>query len=251
MGETRPPLVAVIDDSAETRRVLEVVLGHAGFRVRTAQDGVEGLALLDDEHPDLFVLDLLMPGMDGFEVCREIRSRSDAYVIMLTSKTDEVDRVLGLTIGADDYLIKPSANAELVARIRAMLRRPRQLAAGGVVRRIADLEIDLDAHEVRQRGAVVPLTRIEFALLDALSEHPRRVQSAEQLLVRIWGAEWAEAHHLIEVHVSKLRRKLGDDSRDPTYVLTVRGAGYRMCDTPPVGGSPGSPPADGTVHVHG
>jgi DNA-binding response OmpR family regulator len=249
MGETRPPLVAVIDDSAEARRVLEVVLDDAGFRVRTAADGIEGLALLDEEVPDLVVLDLLMPGMDGFEVCREIRSRSDAYVIMLTSKADEVDRVLGLTIGADDYLVKPFANAELVARIRAMLRRPRQLAEDGRVRRIADLEIDLDAHEVRRGAEVVPLTRIEFALLEALSEHPRRVRSSEHLLVRIWGREWAEAHHLIEVHISKLRRKLGDDSRNPTYVLTVRGAGYRMCDTPPVEQPPDSSQAGGPVHV--
>jgi DNA-binding response OmpR family regulator len=225
-----PPLVVAIDDAPEVRRLLTRLLEREGFRVRTAEDGESGLRLVADEDPDVVILDLVMPGMDGFEVCRQLRARSDAYVIVLTSKSSEVDRVVGLTIGADDYVVKPFHGAELVARVRAMLRRPRRPSGGELVRRLQDLEIDLDAREARLRGTPVPLTRIEFAILEVLSENPRHVHSREELLARVWGPGWAGESHLVDVHISKLRRKLGDDSRHPTYVLTVRGSGYRMCD---------------------
>jgi DNA-binding response OmpR family regulator len=237
-------LVAAIDDSADVRLLLEGVLEAEGFRVRTAADGEGGLALVAEEAPDLVVLDLVLPGMDGLEVCRRIRERSDAYVILLTSKGSETDRVVGLTIGADDYLVKPFAPAELVARLRALMRRPRRPGTGPI-RRVRDLVIDLEGREVRLGSTPVQLTRIEFALLEALSENPRRVLSREQLLARVWGPQWSSEGHLVEVHVSKLRRKLGDDGRAPSYVLTVRGAGYRMCDPEPPDGSAlrGSPSA--------
>jgi DNA-binding response OmpR family regulator len=236
MDVNRRPLVVAIDDSADVLRLLERVLEAEGFRVRTAADGESGLALVAEEVPDLVVLDLVLPGMDGLEVCRQIRARSDAYVILLTSKGSETDRIVGLTIGADDYLVKPFATAELVARLRALLRRPRR-AESGRIRRVRDLVVDLEAREVRLAGEPVPLTRIEFALLEALSENPRRVLSREQLLARVWGPAWSSEGHLVEVHVSKLRRKLGDDGRAPSYLLTVRGAGYRMCDPDPQDGS--------------
>jgi DNA-binding response OmpR family regulator len=229
-------LVVVIDDAPEVRLLLETVLQREGFRVSSAADGQSGLDLIEQEPPDLVVLDLVMPGMDGLEVCQRIRSSSDVYVILLTAKSSQVDRVVGLTVGADDYLVKPFSTAELVARLRAMLRRPRQSTDAAGIRRIADLELDLEAREVRKGGAPVHLTRIEFALLETLTENPRRVQSRQQLLARVWGPEWSRESHLIDVHISKLRRKLGESRDGPRYVLTVRGAGYRMHNVEPVDG---------------
>jgi DNA-binding response OmpR family regulator len=232
-----PPLVVVIDDALEVRLLLETALQREGFRVRSAADGQSGLDLIEEEPPDLVILDLVMPGMDGLEVCRRIRSASDVYVLLLTARSSELDRVVGLTVGADDYLVKPFSTAELVARLRAMLRRPRQQSADAAgTRRIAGLELDLEAREVRKGGAPVHLTRIEFDLLEALTEHPRRVQSRQQLLARVWGPEWVREGHLIDVHISKLRRKLGETSDGGRYVLTVRGAGYRMHDVQSVDG---------------
>jgi DNA-binding response OmpR family regulator len=247
------PLVVVIDDAPEVRLLLETVLKGEGFRVSAAADGQSGLDLIEQEPPDLVVLDLVMPGMDGLEVCQRIRSRSDVYVILLTARGSQLDRVVGLTVGADDYLVKPFSTAELVARLRAMLRRPRRsadaVAAG--IRRIADLELDLEAREVRKGGAPVHLTRIEFALLEALTDNPRRVQSREQLLARIWGREWSGESHLIDVHISKLRRKLDQNGEGRRYVLTVRGAGYRMDDAGPADRRAHTPPPRHQDAPHG
>jgi DNA-binding response OmpR family regulator len=248
VSEAPQTTVVVIDDAPEIGLCVEAVLSREGFRVRTALDGGGGLALARSEQPELVVLDLGLPDMDGLDVCRALRRISDAYVIILSSRRSEADRVAGLSAGADDYLVKPFSTAELVARVRAMLRRPRHLSADGPVRRLCDLEIDLEACEVRRAGQVVPLTRIEFALLEALLDNPRRVRGRTELLTRVWGPEWAEEHNLIDVHISKLRRKLGDDGRAPTYVLTVRGAGYRLCDPLSTGAHDGAPGgADGEV----
>jgi DNA-binding response OmpR family regulator len=230
MSEPRAPGIVVIDDAPEVRLLLDEVLGAEGFRVRTAEDWQRGLALVKEEEPDVVLLDLVLPGMDGFEICRQLRQRSAAYVIVLSSKGEQIDRVRGLSAGADDYLAKPFSTAELVARIRAMLRRPRTACSNGHRRRVRDLELDLDAREVRLAGEPVNLTPIEFALLDALMAAPRRVHSREELLTRVWGPDRSSSINLVDVHISKLRRKLGDDSRYPTYVRTVRSEGYRMCD---------------------
>jgi DNA-binding response OmpR family regulator len=228
MTRERGLTAVVIDDQPEVRAVLEQLLGAAGFRVLVAGGGEAGVALVAEHGADVVLLDLLLPGIDGFETCRRLREVSDAYVIMLTSKRSEADRVAGLTIGADDYVTKPFSGPELLARIRAMLRRPRSDAGQGSVRRHGELQLDVGTREVRVRDEPVELTRIEFALLELLTRQPTQVRSRTELLEVVWGPEWVGEDHLVDVHMSRLRGKLGDDARVPRYVVTVRGVGYRM-----------------------
>jgi DNA-binding response OmpR family regulator len=177
----------------------------------------------------VIVLDLGLPGIDGVEVCRQVRTFSEAYVVMLTGRDEEVDRLVGLSVGADDYMTKPFSPRELVARIRAMLRRPRGGSAeSGEERRVGDLAIDVGAREVRAGEERVELTRTEFDLLAILTDHPKQVLTRAQLLERVWGADWFGDDHVVDVHMSSLRRKLGDDPRSPRYIRTVRGVGYRL-----------------------
>jgi DNA-binding response OmpR family regulator len=174
----------------------------------------------------------MLPGIDGIEACRQIRTFSDAYIVMLTARVEEIDRIVGLSTGADDYVTKPFSPGELMARVRAMLRRPRpsraQPASGA--RRFGDLEIDPQAREVRIADMPVELTKIEFDLLDVLSAEPRVVFSRERLLQRVWGGDWFGDDHVVDVHIANLRTKLSDDPRNPRYLRTVRGVGYRMGD---------------------
>jgi DNA-binding response OmpR family regulator len=174
------------------------------------------------------VLDLMLPGLDGVEACRRIRQFSDAYIVMLTARADESDKIVGLSTGADDYVTKPFSPPELVARVRAMLRRPRASAATAVPRRVGKLEIDPAAREVRVAGEPVELTKLEFDLLDVLSAEPGVVFSRVQLLERVWGPGWFGDDHVVDVHLANLRRKLGDDALVQRYVRTVRGVGYRI-----------------------
>jgi DNA-binding response OmpR family regulator len=233
MGEGTGARALVVDDAPEMRELVATVLRREGFVVETAADAGTALGTARAWLPDVVVLDLGLPGMDGVEVCRRLRTFSDAYVVMLTGRHDEVDRLIGLSVGADDYVTKPFSPRELVARVRAMLRRPRSGSAvsEGVarsVRRIGELEVDTDAHEVKVAGRVVELTKIEYDLLCALAERPRVALSRSQLLERVWGPNWYGDHHVVDVHVSKLRQKLGDDARAPRFVRTVRGYGYRL-----------------------
>ena len=171
----------------------------------------------------------MLPGMDGIEVCRRIRTFSDAYIIMLTARTEEIDRLIGLSVGADDYLGKPFSPRELVARIRAMLRRPRAADPGiEPVRRFGALQIDPIAREVQLDGELLELTRTEFDLLEVLSAHPRRVFARRILLEEVWGGDWFGDDHVVEVHMANLRHKLSDDPQEPRYIRTIRGIGYRM-----------------------
>ncbi|MEZ5100234.1 MAG: response regulator transcription factor [Thermoleophilia bacterium] len=222
----------VVDDAPEFVRMVAGLLSREQFEVETAANGAGALELARTFDPDVVVLDIGLPDIDGMEVCRQLRLFSDAYVVMLTGRDGEVDRLVGLTVGADDYVTKPFYPRELVARIRAMLRRPRPGRAAALpaepARCFGDLEVDIPAHEVRLRGEPVELTRTEFALLDALSENPRVTLSRGQLLERVWGDGWFGDDHVIDVHVSNLRRKLEEDPRKPRYVLTVRGYGYRF-----------------------
>jgi DNA-binding response OmpR family regulator len=227
-AEGRPALV--VDDAPETRMLLTALLMQEGFAVQEAGDGDAAIAAARRAAPELVLLDVEMPGRDGISVCRELREFSDAYVIMLTAQDTEVDKVRGLSSGADDYVTKPFSSAELVARVRAMLRRPRggeEPAADGP-RTFAELTIDPLAREVRLGDRELELTRTEFDLLDVLSARPRVAFSRAQLLDRVWGPNWFGDHHLVDVHVSNLRHKLGDSSRSPRFVATVRGVGYRM-----------------------
>jgi DNA-binding response OmpR family regulator len=220
----------VVDDEPSLVRAVAEYLRHEGYTVDTAGDGDTALAAARTAPPDVVVLDLMLPGIDGVEVCRQLRTFSDAYVIMLTARTDEVDTLIGLSVGADDYLTKPFSPRELVARVKAMLRRPRTAgpADAAPARRIGALTIDPQAREVHLTGQLVELTRTEFDILDALSARPRTVFTRARLVESVWGNGWIGDDHLVDVHIGHLRRKLGDDPTDPRYILTVRGVGYRM-----------------------
>jgi len=229
----RARILVVEDDPAIAHLVAEY-LGHEGYQVEVAGDGERGVELAREAAPDVILLDVMLPGIDGVEVCRQVRTFSDAYVLMLTARGDEVDRVVGLSVGADDYVVKPFSPRELSARVQAMLRRPRPSRStdeprdGRGVRRFGDLVIDAEGHEVSVGGVPVELTRTEFDLLEALSAHPRTVVERRRLLAAVWGDDRYGDDHVIDVHVANLRRKLGDDPTAPRYVRTVRGIGYRM-----------------------
>ncbi len=219
----------VVDDEAPLVALVRSYLEREGFDVDTAGDGERAVELVRDTDPDVVVLDVMLPGIDGIEVCRRIRSFSDAYILMLTARAEEVDKIVGLSTGADDYLAKPFSPGELVARIRTLLRRPRQPATTEPPpRRFGDLVVDPLAREVRRGGELVELTRLEFDLLDALAASPRIAFTRQQLLERVWGPAWFGDDHVVDVHVANLRRKLGDDGRAQRYIRTVRGVGYRM-----------------------
>jgi DNA-binding response OmpR family regulator len=218
----------IVDDAPEIRRLMERALAADGWLVVEAGDGEQALESARAQPPDIVLLDLGLPGMDGIEVCRRLRAFSDAYVIILTSRNEEIDTLVGLAAGADDYVPKPASGRQIVARARAMLRRPRNSRRpepDDPTRRFGALEVDPGGREVRIGGEVVALTRIEFDLLEALTATPRVVVSRATLLETIWGANWYGDDHVVDVHISNLRRKIGSG-----YVRTVRGVGYRMGD---------------------
>jgi DNA-binding response OmpR family regulator len=217
----------VVDDEPSLVRAVVGYLEREGFQVTSASDGEQALQLAREDAPDVVVLDLGLPGIDGVEVCRVLRTFSDAYVVMLTARADEIDKLIGLSVGADDYLTKPFSLRELVARIRTMLRRPRT-AVPGLVRRFGPLTIDPVARDVTLNDVLIHLTRTEFDVLDALSEHPRQAFTRRQLIERVWDSDWVGDEHLVDIHIGHVRRKLDDDPADPHYILTVRGIGYRM-----------------------
>jgi DNA-binding response OmpR family regulator len=211
--------------------VVASYLERDGHQVECAFDGLAAVTAARQRPPDVIVLDLGLPGLDGVEVCRQLRTFTDCYVVMLTARTDEVDKLIGLGVGADDYMTKPFSPRELVARVRAMLRRPRSdSAAGGhgPVRTFGPLGVDVLAREVHLDDRVVDLTRTEFDLLAVLSARPRMAFSRRQLIEAVWGQDWVGDEHLVDVHIGHLRRKLGDDPTEPRFIRTVRGIGYRM-----------------------
>jgi len=222
--------VLVVEDEPVLAGVVGNYLDRAGFDVRRCEDGGAAVELARQWRPDVVVLDLGLPVLDGVEVCRQLRTFSDCYVVMLTARSDEVDKLIGLSVGADDYVTKPFSARELVARVQAMLRRPRTAPAGPTPPRwiFGPLTIDPSAREVALAGVPVNLTPTEFDLLAALAEDPRTVLSRSTLLRRVWGAGWAADDRLVDVHLGRVRRKLGDDPASPRFILTVRGAGYRM-----------------------
>ena len=225
-----PVTVVVVDDERPLVTLVTRYLEREGYRVHAAHDGNEALEVIERVDPDVIVLDLMLPGIDGLEVARRVREHGDPYILMLTARTEEVDRIVGLRVGADDYVTKPFSPNELVARIQAMLRRPRRAVPAGDQdqRTFGQLVIDPAAREVTVAGEPVELTRLEFDLLDTLSAEPRVVFSKDQLLERVWGSAAYRDDHVVAVHMANLRRKLGDTSDEPRYVRTVRGVGYRM-----------------------
>lgn len=220
-------LVLVVDDEQPIRELVRTYLRSEHMDVITAEDGPAALEAIREHQPDVVVLDVMLPGFDGIEVCRRLRAFSDAYVLMLTARGEETDRVVGLSIGADDYLVKPFSPRELVARIKALLRRPRAAPATAGP---AGLTVDAERHEVVVDDRPVPLTVIEFDLLAALAREPGVVLTREQLLDRVWGQDFVGDDHLLDVHVARLRAKLGDEAGEPRFVETVRGVGFRLRD---------------------
>ena len=223
-------LVLVVDDEPKIVKLAQDYLERSGFRVATATDGSDALAVAREARPDLVVLDLNLPGMDGLDVCRSLRRHSDVPIIMLTARVEETDRLIGLELGADDYITKPFSPRELVARVRAVLRR-----VGGDVRqtghvRVNGLEIDLDGRRVALNGDPVDLTRIEFNLLATLARHPGQTFTRAQLLDRLHGVAYESFDRSVDSHVKNLRRKLEANPTDPKYIVTVYGVGYRFAD---------------------
>jgi DNA-binding response OmpR family regulator len=227
MGEVRTPRILVVDDEPPLVELVRGYLAREGFEILTAGDGPSAVQMVRDETPDVVVLDVMLPGFDGLEVCRQIRAFSDAYVLMLTARGEEIDRVVGLTVGADDYLVKPFSPRELVARVKALLRRARQTGQSHVPLP-PGLAFDAGRREVSIDGSPVSLTSTEFDLLAILVGDPGVVVPRSRLLDRVWGAEFAADDHLVDVHIGNLRRKLGDDPTAPRFVETIRGVGYRL-----------------------
>jgi two-component system OmpR family response regulator len=226
----------IIEDDPDIRELLATTLRMNGFTTVEAASGLEGLAALAEHAPDLITLDLNLPDLDGVEVCRQCRASTDAYIVMVTARQDEIDRLIGLEIGADDFIGKPFSPRELSARVSAMFRRPRtgtgpapQAAPdGNALLRHNDLTMDVEGRVVALDGQELALTRIEFDLLETLLTGAQRVWTREALLNRVWGDGWSQDHHLVEVHIRNLRKKLGEDTSNPRFIRTVRGVGYRM-----------------------
>lgn len=222
----------VVDDDANLRAALMYSLRQEGFDVLTAEDGLTGLEAFRREEPDLVVLDVMMPNLDGLEVCRRIRKESDVPILMLTARDTELDKVVGLEIGADDYLAKPFSMREFVARARAMLRRASQRAGAPAESFLeADgLRLDVPRHRVEADGQEVALKPKEFDLLAFLLRHRGQVFGRDQLLARVWGFDYAGDSRTVDTHVKTLREKLGDKADQPRWIETVRGVGYRFRD---------------------
>jgi len=226
----RKPRVLVVDDEPQMVGIIAYALGQEGFEVLTAYDGEKALVKVKEGRPDLVILDVVIPKVDGFEVCRRIRQQTTIPVIMLTVKREEVDRIRGLELGADDYVIKPFCHRELVLRVKAILRRT---GVAQAKERIASGELGIDflRHQVTLRGRPVNLTPTEFRLLSCLASNAGRVLTWRALLKEVWGyEEWQAGPELVKVHIRRLRKKVELDPSDPCFILTVRGVGYMFCN---------------------
>lgn len=225
------PRILVVDDERTIAKGIKFGLEKEGYEVSVAHDGEEALKLFKEDEPDLIVLDLMLPEVDGFEVCRRIRKSSDVPIVMLTARGDDIDKILGLELGADDYVTKPFNPRELVARVKAILRRAQAPAADPASMqtiRLQDLQIDLFQHKVRVRDKDVDLTSKEFALLSLLASHPGRVFSREKLLEHVWGYDYYGDARTVDVHIRHLREKIEPEPATPQLILTVWGAGYKF-----------------------
>jgi DNA-binding response OmpR family regulator len=231
MNASAAQSVLVVDDDPGVLDVVAFMLRREGFEVDEEKDGTAALAAARERGYDIVILDVMLPGMSGTDVCRELRSESDVPILMLTARDAEVDRVLGLELGADDYVTKPFSSAELLSRVRAILRR-RELdrATGGnaTVRQLGGLQIDLGRHEVLVEGERVHLTLSEFKVLALLAEQPENVVSRRELMQHLWASEHVGDEHACEVHISNLRRKIERDPSQPQRLVTVRGHGYKL-----------------------
>lgn len=224
--------VLVVDDERVLAGMVSNFLDRAGFETRVCEDGLDAVRVAREWDPTVIVLDLGLPGLDGLEVCRQVRTFSDCYIVMLTARADEVDTLIGLSVGADDYVTKPFSSRELVARVQVLLRRPRDGTAAPArpepARRFGPLTLYPSARDVHLDGRSVDLTPTEFDILDALSAQPRVAFSRRQLSRAVWGPQWTGDDHLVDVHIARIRRKLQEAATDQRFIVTVRGHGYRM-----------------------
>jgi DNA-binding response OmpR family regulator len=225
--------VLVVDDEPHIRTVLRGYLEADGFAVAEAADAEAAIRLVRQRPPDLMLLDVKLPGIDGLEALRRVRTFSDVYVILVTARSEEVDKLVGLAVGADDYVTKPFSPREVAARVKAVLRRDRgPRAAAAAVLRFDGLSIDKDAREVRVDGAEVSLSALEFDVLAALADSPGRVFSRRQLLEQVWGYDFFGDERVVDVHIRSLRARLGDEAANPRLIATVRGIGYKFTGRP-------------------
>ena len=218
-------VIMVVDDDQDLAEMLGIVLNGAGFEVDLVNAGDQVMTIFNSHEPDLVLLDVMLPGLSGIEVCKIIREKSMVPIVMLTAKGDSYDVVKGLEAGADDYVVKPFNPSELVARIKVRLRRSN--TESSTTLHIGDIVIDQVAHTIIRRGKTIPLTRLEFDLLVALAKEPGRVFTRDALLSEVWGYQQAADTRLVNVHVQRLRAKVEEDADNPTVVLTVRGVGYK------------------------
>jgi two-component system response regulator RegX3 len=227
---TEQPTILVVEDEESFVDALVVGLKREGFRVKVARDGLEALEVFDASRPDLVLLDVMLPRMSGVDVCREIRNKSRVPIVMVTAKASEIDTVVGLEVGADDYVTKPYRLRELVARMRAVLRRaPKhdELLSSGDVLEVGDVRLDPERHEVVVRGVEVALPLKEFELLELLLDNAGRVVTRDVLIDRVWGPHYVGDTKTLDVHIKRLRAKVEDDPPQPTRITTIRGLGYR------------------------
>ncbi|HDD62426.1 MAG TPA: response regulator transcription factor [Chloroflexi bacterium] len=224
MNET----ILIVDDEPKITQLAKDYLEDNGFKVLTSGDGNQALVIARQESPDLIVLDLMLPGMDGLDVCRAIRKESDVPIIMLTARAEEADQLIGLELGADDYITKPFSPRALVARVRALLRRARGDLLQGEVLRSGSLELDLKRMQVKLSGEIIHLTRSEYILLEALVKHEGQPLSREQLVEHLHGVVFAGVDRSVDSHIKNLRKKIEPDPTDPIYIQTVYGYGYKF-----------------------
>ncbi|MCS7222594.1 MAG: response regulator transcription factor [Anaerolineae bacterium] len=220
--------ILIVEDEMKIARTVRLYLEQSGFQVTTVHDGALAMPAFRHERPDLVILDLLLPHMDGWEICRQIRRESDVPIIMLTARDQETDRIVGLELGADDYITKPFSPREVVARVRAILRRVRGALQPLLIIRAGDVVVDLERREASVAGRPLELTPTEFDLLAVLASHPGQVFTRLQLLDQLQGSAYAGYERVIDQHIKNLRAKLGDDAHNPRYIATVYGVGYKF-----------------------
>jgi len=222
--------VLVVDDEAQIQRAMDSILSAHGYVVELASDGREAVKKASAHRPDLILLDLTLPDVDGIDLCREMRTWLDTPVLVLSARTNQDDKIQALDAGADDYITKPFAAGEMLARVRALMRRASAGAGTAPVLCVGDLEIDLAKRRVRRSGATIVLTKTEFDILALLAANAGRVMTSKAILESVWGPEYAEDRHTLRVHVSNLRKKVEEHPSVPRYILTEPGVGFVFCD---------------------
>jgi DNA-binding response OmpR family regulator len=231
--------ILIVEDELEISQLIQHTLQKEGFSCRISRDGINALQMFQEKPPDLIILDLMIPGLDGLEVCARIRQQpgtKDPYILMLTARGEEIDRVIGLSTGADDYMVKPFSPRELVARVRALLRRSLRQGGQHQVNRTRHFVIDLDQHTATrlidtENPEILDLTTLEFNLLNTFVSNPARVWNRTQLIEKLWGNDFFGDERVVDTHVARLRKKVEPDSANPTFIKTVVGVGYKFEDT--------------------